>query len=298
MKSLLSLLGRYALTLGVVALATVIALKAWDHDQRTPWTRDARVGVDVVQIAPEVSGTVLSVPVADNQYVSKGDILYRIDPKRLELAVALAEAEGEAKRQEMVVRKATARRHGKLKNVLSREAVQQTIGAAAVAGAAYQAALAALDLARLDLALATVRSPTDGYVTHLRLRPGDYATAGATKVPVLDASSFRVTGYFEETRLRRIHVGDAARVRLMGYEQTLHGRVESIGRGIDNSNDTPGSLGLPDVAATFSWVRLAQRVPVRIRIDPVPAGVELVAGITATVEIIPADDGAGADQNT
>nr|WP_198517456.1 biotin/lipoyl-binding protein [Brucella intermedia] len=289
MKPLISLLSRYALTLCVVAISAIIALKAWNHYERTPWTRDGRVGVDVVQITPEVSGTISTVPVIDNQYVHRGDILYKIDPERLRLAVALAEAEVEAKRQEMIVRQATAHRHSQLKAVVSQETVQQSGGAAAVAGAAYRSALVTLDLARLNLARSTIRSPVDGYVTNLRLRPGDYATAGATKVAILDPSSFWVTGYFEETKIQKIRVGDLARIMLMGFDQPVSGHVESIGRGIENSNDAPGYLGLPNVAATFSWVRLAQRIPVRIRIDQVPSGVALAAGMTATVGIISAN---------
>ncbi|MBP2230091.1 multidrug resistance efflux pump [Azospirillum agricola] len=289
MKSVLSLLSRYALTLGLVAASAFVALEAWNRHERTPWTRDGRVSVDVVQIAPEVSGTVSAVSVVDNQHVRRGDILYVIDPERLRLAVALAEADVEAKRQDMLVRQATARRHSQLRDVLSREAVQQSGGAATVAGAAYQAAVAALDLAKLNLARSTLRSPVDGYVTNLRLRPGDYATAGVTKVAVLDAASFWITGYFEETKIRQIRVGSPAEIMLMGFDQPVSGHVESIGRGIENSNDTPGHLGLPTVAATFSWVRLAQRIPVRIRIDRVPPEIELAAGMTATVEIIPGD---------
>lgn len=293
MKPVLSLLGRYALTFCLVAVSAFIALKAWNHYERTPWTRDGRVGVDVVQIAPEVSGTVNAVSVVDNQYVRRGDILYEIDPERLRLAVALAEAEVEAKRQDMIVRQATARRHSQLKDVVSQEVAQQSSGASAVAGAAYQSAVAALDLAKLNLARSTVRVPVDGYVTNLRLRPGDYATAGVTKVAVLDAASFWITGYFEETKIRQIRVGDQAHIMLMGFDQPVTGHVESLGRGIENSNDAPGHLGLPNVAATFSWVRLAQRIPVRIKIDRAPSGVELAAGMTATVEILASDAEAG-----
>ncbi|CAH2602911.1 p-hydroxybenzoic acid efflux pump subunit AaeA [Rhodovastum atsumiense] len=289
MKPFLSLLGRYALTLCVVFLSTFVAVQAWGRYERAPWTRDGRVGVDVVQIAPEVSGTIRSVPVADNQYVKRGDILYEIDPERLRLAVALAEADVEARRQDMIVRQATARRQRQLKDVVSQEAVQQSGGAAAVASAAYQAAVATLELAKLDLARSTIRSPIDGYVTNLRLRPGDYATAGTTRVAILDASRFWITGYFEETKIQKIRVGNPAQIMLMGFDQPATGHVESIGRGIENSNDAPGHLGLPNVAATFSWVRLAQRIPVRIHIDRVPSGVELAAGMTATVEITPAD---------
>lgn len=296
MISVLSLLGRYALTICLVVTSALVALTAWRHYERTPWTRDGRVGVDVVQIAPEVSGTVSAVSVVDNQYVRRGDILYEIDPERLRLAVSLAEAEVEAKRQEMMVLQATARRHSQLKEVVSQEAAQQSRGAAAVASAAYLSAVAAVDLAKLDLARSTVRAPVDGYVTNLRLRPGDYATAGVTKVALLDAASFWITGYFEETKIRQIHVGDQTRIMLMGFDQPIAGRVKSFGRGIENSNDAPGHLGLPNVAATFSWVRLAQRIPVRIQIDQVPPGVELAAGMTATVEILTSNVEAGASK--
>nr|WP_246512924.1 efflux RND transporter periplasmic adaptor subunit [Azospirillum picis] len=277
------------MTLCVVAVSALIAWQAWSRYERTPWTRDGRVGVDVVQVAPEVSGTIRAVPVADNQYVRRGDTLYQIDPERPRLAVSLAEADVEARRQDMIARQATARRQSQLKDVVSPEAVQQSGAAAAVAGAAYQAAVATLELAKLDLARSTIRSPVDGYVTNLRLRPGDYATAGTTRVAILDASSFWITGYFEETKIQKIRVGAPAQIMLMGFDQPVTGHVESIGRGIENGNDAPGHLGLPNVAATFSWVRLAQRIPVRIHIDQVPPGVELAAGMTATVEITPAE---------
>lgn len=289
MKPVIFLLSRYALTLCVVIISAFIALKALNHYEKTLWTRDGRVGVDVVQLVPEVSGTIRSVSVADNQYVKQGDILYEIDPERLQLAVTLAEADLEAKRQDMLVRQTTAKRHSQLKDVVSQEATQQSIGAAAVANATYQAAAATLDLAKLNLASSTIRSPIDGYITNLKLRSGDYATAGTTKLAILDASSFWITGYFEETKIEKIHVDAPARIKLMGFDQPVTGHVESIGRGIDNSNDTPGPLGLPNVAATFSWVRLAQRIPVRIHIDQVPSNVELAAGMTAMVEILPSD---------
>ena len=289
MKRILSLLSRYALTLCLTTVAVFIALKVWGHYGQTPWTRDGRVGVDVVQITPEVSGTISLVPVVDNQYVHRGDILYKIDPERLRIAVALAEADVDAKRQDMIVRQATARRYHQVRDAVSKEAAQQASGAAAVASAAYHAAVATLDLAKLNLVRSVVRSPVNGYVTNLRLRPGDYATAGVTRTAVLDSASFWITGYFEETKIRQINVGNQAQIMLMGYEQPLSGHVESIGRGIDNSNDAPGHLGLPNVAATFSWVRLAQRIPVRIHIDRAAPGVQLVAGMTATVKIIPAN---------
>lgn len=287
MKSLLSLLGRYALTLSAVAVATLLAFMVWKHYAQTPWTRDGRVRADVVQIAPDISGPVSSVAVRDNQWVNRGDVLYAIDPHWLKLSVLSAQADVEAKRHELLMRQDAARRRAQIKGMISSEDIQQTSSAASVAAANYQGALAALELAQLNLSHAVVRSPVAGYVTHLRLRPGNYATAGETKVAIIDAQSFWVVGYFEETKLRHIHVGNAAQISLMGFDPIITGHVESIGRGIGDSNDETGGLGLPEVNPTFNWVRLAQRVPVRIQLDALPEGIVLVAGLSASVSIMP-----------
>lgn len=287
MKSLLSLLGRYALTLSAVAVATLLAFMVWKHYAQTPWTRDGRVRADVVQIAPDISGPVSSVAVRDNQWVNRGDVLYAIDPHWLKLSVLSAQADVEAKRHELLMRQDAARRRAQIKGMISSEDIQQTRSAASVAAANYQGALAALELAQLNLSHAVVRSPVAGYVTHLRLRPGNYATAGETKVAIIDAQSFWVVGYFEETKLRHIHVGNTAQISLMGFDPIITGHVESIGRGIGDSNDETGGLGLPEVNPTFNWVRLAQRVPVRIQLDALPEGIVLVAGLSASVSIMP-----------
>ena len=287
MKSLLSLLARYALTLSAVAVATLLAFMVRKHYAQTPWTRDGRVRAEVVQIAPDISGPVSSVAVRDNQWVNRGDVLYAIDPHWLKLSVLSAQADVEAKRHELLMRQDAARRRAQIKGMISSEDIQQTSSAASVAAANYQGALAALELAQLNLSHAVVRSPVAGYVTHLRLRPGNYATAGETKVAIIDAQSFWVVGYFEETKLRHIHVGNAAQISLMGFDPIITGHVESIGRGIGDSNDETGGLGLPEVNPTFNWVRLAQRVPVRIQLDALPEGIVLVAGLSASVSIMP-----------
>lgn len=287
MKSLLSLLGRYVLTLSAVTVATFLAFILWKHYAQTPWTRDGRVRADVVQIAPDISGAIMHVAVRDNQWVNRGDVLYSIDPHWLKLAVVSAQADVEAKRHEMLMRQDAAKRRAQIKGVISNEDLQQTTSSASVAVANYQGALATLELAKLNLSHAIVRSPVDGYVTHLRLRPGDYATAGVTKVAIVDANSFWVVGYFEETKLNHIQKGNTAHISLMGFEQVITGHVESIGHGIDDSNDEAGGLGLPSVEPTFSWVRLAQRIPVRIHIDTLPEGIELIAGLSASISVNP-----------
>lgn len=285
---------RTSLTLAMVAVAAALVVVLWREYMVAPWTRDGRVGAEVVQIAPEVSGTVRDVRVVDNQFVHHGDTLYIIDPERFRLAIENAQANVEAKRQEMGLRASTASRRSRLGNgIVSAEDIEQTGGQAVIARANYQQALAALDLAKLDLERATVRSPVDGYLTNLRLRPGEYATAGATKIAVLDAASFWVTGYFEETQLARIRTGDRAEIRMMGFDPLVTGHVESLGRGIADANDSPDHLGLPSVNPVFTWVRLAQRIPVRIHIDAVPTSVQLAAGMTCSVAVGPAAEGSG-----
>jgi RND family efflux transporter MFP subunit len=278
-------MARPSLTLILTAAAMLISIAVWQQYVLAPWTRDGRISADVVQIAPEVSGTVAEVHVADNQFVQRGDILYLIDPERFQLAVDQAQADVESKRQTMVLQKSTARRRTRLNGVLSEEAIEQASGAAWIASADYQSALVALSLAKLNLARAAVRSPVEGYVTNLRLRPGDYATVGVTKVPILDAQSFWITGYFEETKLGEIKVGDRAMIQVMGFDPIVTGHVESIGRGIADLNDAPNHLGLPNVDPVFTWVRLAQRIPVRIHIDQVPPDVTLAAGMTCSVAV-------------
>jgi multidrug resistance efflux pump len=108
---------------------------------------------------------------------------------------------------------------------------------------------------------------------------------------VIDADSYWVYGYFEETKMWGVHVGDVARVKLMGYKPILAGHVVSIARGINDTNGTPDKLGLQDVNPIFTWVRLAQRIPVRIHLDHVPDSVTLAAGMTATVSVGPEPTG-------
>jgi multidrug resistance efflux pump len=147
--------------------------------------------------------------------------------------------------------------------------------------------VAALAKAKLDLERTRIVSPVNGWVTNLLWRLGDYAAVGERKITLVDADSFWIDGYFEETSLRRIHVGDPATMRLMGSDQLLKGHVEGIARGMTVDNAQPGSGGLQTVNPVFPWVRLAQRIPVRIHIDEVPPAVFLAAGETVTVQIDP-----------
>lgn len=158
---------------------------------------------------------------------------------------------------------------------------------AVVAQAQYQQAVANLQQARVNLDRTQIRSPVNGWVTNLHAQLGDFATIGQTLVSVTDADSFWVDGYFEETSLGSIKVGDPASIKLMGYPQILHGHVDSAARAINVPNAQPNEQGLATVNPIFTWVRLAQRIPVRVHIDGVPDGVVLAAGMTATVQIDP-----------
>ncbi|HWX11163.1 MAG TPA: HlyD family secretion protein [Trinickia sp.] len=265
----------------VVALALGRAL--WIHYMDEPWTRDGRVRAQIVTIAPDVSGAVVELPVADNQFVKKGQVLMRIDPSHYEVAVEQTEATVAARMAEWQMRRADAQRRADMDSlVVSKESRENALQAAASAEAQYREALAALDAAKLNLSRTTVVSPVDGYVTNLSVYRGDYATAGAPKLAIVDSNSFWVYGYFEETRLERVKIGDKAEMRLMSGGE-LRGHVESISRGIYDRDNPQSRELVADVNPTFNWVRLAQRVPVRIHIDEVPSGILLAAGTTCTV---------------
>jgi multidrug resistance efflux pump len=282
---LLRHLVRTIVTLAVVGIATALIIAVWHTYMIAPWTRDGRVQAEVVDIAPEIPGTVVAVPVRDNQYVHKGDVLFALDPVRFRIAIAEAQASVDRATHQLRLDQSDANRRTGLTGIVSAEEQEQYAITAAVARAELDAAHAALDRANLNMARSVLRSPVNGYVTNLRLRVGDYATVGQPRVAVIDADSFWIYGYFEETQIQGIHVGDLARIKLMGYRQTLTGQVESITHGITDQDSQIDRYGLPDVNPVFTWVRLAQRIPVRIAIGSVPPGILLASGMTCSVSV-------------
>lgn len=326
---------RFALTALIVLLAAVIVWLLWNHYMYSPWTRDARVHAAVVQIAPDVSGLIVDVPVQDNQEVAAGAVLFRIDPVRFQDAlrqsqadldaaqaaaqaahagVTAAQADARAAHTNFTMLQAQARRRATLAPAISREAVidaQDTARAAesswhaaqaqqgkaqaavAQAEAAVEQARAAHAVAALNLERTQVRASRAGHVTNLNVYVGDYAQAGAAALALV-GNDLWLDAYLEETKLPGARVGDAVAIRMMDGTR-LRGRVESIAHAIyDSQNPTAPGL-LANVAPTFSWVRLAQRIPVRIQIDPVsvPKGAVLAAGMTATVIVQPRKSGDG-----
>jgi RND family efflux transporter MFP subunit len=271
----------------VFAVAILIGRALWVHYMDEPWTRDGRVRAEVVNIAPDVSGAVVELPVRDNQLVHKGDLLMQIDPSHYQIAVEQAQAAVAARKAELQMRRDDAQRRADMDSlVVSKESRENATHTASAAEAQYQQALAALDAAKLNLERTRVVAPVDGYVTNLNVYRGDYAIAGSAKLAVVDSNSFWVYGYFEETKLPHVKVGDKADIRLMSGG-TLKGHVESISRGIYDRDNPQSRELLADVNPTFNWVRLAQRVPVRVKIDSVPNGVLLSAGTTCTVVVTP-----------
>ena len=281
-------LQRMGRTAAVVALAVILAWALWWHYMRSPWTRDGRIRAEVVDIAAEVSGKVVDLRVADNQFVHKGDVLFVVDPDDYRLSLTQAEATVQSRLLDKTIQEENSARRKTLgAHAVSSEEIHNSENAAAVANSAYQVALAARDVAKLNLDRTTVYSPANGYVTNLHLRLGDYATPGQTKLSVIDSDSFWVAGYFEETKLPRIHVGDFAWVQLMGVGPDIEGHVESFSRGIADANGGGLGQGLANVDPVFTWVRLAQRIPVRIHIDRIPEGVQIASGQTCTIVLGP-----------
>lgn len=273
-----------ALLLGLVLLA-IYAL--WVRYQVEPLTRDGKVRADIVPVAADVAGLVTEVRVHDNQTVHKGDVLLVIDRPRYQLTVAQAEASLGRERAVLDQAVREDRRNHALADVASQEAIEQGEAKVAELRSTLAQGEAALNLARFNLERTLVRAPVDGTVSNMTLQPGVYLPAGKPALALVYDHSLRVEGYFEETKLQAVHVGDPASIRLMGVAEELSGRVESIEAGVEDRERAGGDAQLANVNPTFTWVRLAQRIPVRVAITAVPPHVRLVPGQTATVEVHP-----------
>jgi multidrug resistance efflux pump len=284
-KKLLLITTRVLVTAAIVVLAVVGGRWLWIHYNVEPWTRDGRVRADVVAVSPDINGLVTDVLIKDGQAVRKGQVLFIIDPSRYELAVRQAEAAVAADEASLAQARRENRRNLALGTLVTTEEVEEGQSRVEELAAQLRSALVEHDLAQLNLARTTVRSTVNGVITNLELEPGDYASVGHQVMALLDTDSIYVDGYFEETKLPRIRLGDRANVHLMGVKAVLHGTVVAIAAGIEDRERSASSADLANVTPTFSWVRLAQRIPVRIKLDAVPDGIRLIAGRTATVAI-------------
>ncbi|MCM0612961.1 HlyD family secretion protein [Marinobacter sediminum] len=276
---------RVGITLLVVAVAIVAGSWVWNYYLYSPWTRDGRIRAEVITVAPDVSGWVTQFNVENHQAVSQGELLFTIDDTRYK--AALAEAEAKVAQERSAWELAThqyQRRQGLSDSPAISEEDQVTYRInMESAKASYELARAALATARIDLERTQVVAPEDGTISNLHLRQGNYVTQGAAVLSLVKDDSFYVTGYFEETKLQLVHVGQSARMTLMGGGRELTGEVVSIARGIADTNTSSNEQMLPQVQQTFNWVRLAQRIPVDIRLDSVPEDIHLSAGMTVSI---------------
>lgn len=283
----MSLLIRFGITCLAFVVAGFIAWQLWSYYMDSPWTRDGRVRADVVSLAPDVSGPVVKVLVHDNETVIKNQPLFQIDPSRFNLALKAAQASSARAKAAMLDANQAAARYQSLSSsavpAITRENAQS---AALEAKAAYDLAQADLGVAQLNLERSTVRATVNGQVTNFSMQPGDYVVAGTPVIAIVDTDSLYVDGYFEETKFRNITPGDDVKIRLMQGGPAIDGHVQGISAGIaDAEISRTGSL-LANVNPTFTWVRLAARIPVRVTLDKIPQGLKLVAGMTCTVTIL------------
>ncbi|MBK4716775.1 MULTISPECIES: efflux RND transporter periplasmic adaptor subunit [Tenebrionibacter/Tenebrionicola group] len=277
---------KYFSTLIILALALIAGWLVWNFYMQSPWTRDGKVRAEQVGITPQVSGAISQLKVEDNQFVKAGEVLFQIDNTPFHIAVLNAEARLAKAQSDLAKASNEAnRRHRLPGNYISREDMESADLNAKAMQASVKAARASLAQARWQLEQTTVRAPVDGWITNLSTRPGSYATSGKPVFALVDSRSFYVVGYFEETKLRNIKPGDSATITLYSNHVTLQGRVARIGRAIyDQSVETDSGL-VADIKPNVPWVRLAQRVPVRIALTAIPADVTLVSGTTCTVSI-------------
>lgn len=291
---------KYLSTLLVAALAIIAAWLVWNYYTQSPWTRDGKVRAEQVGVTPQVSGSILQLNVRDNQLVKAGDVLFRIDDTPYKIALLnaraqLAKAKAEVARAQTEQKKAASdasRRRHLSQNFISAEDLENANTALNTATTNLEAAKAVvgvaqatLDHAQWQLTQTEIKAPVDGWVTNLSTRVGDYAAVGHPVFALVDSRSFYVVGYFEETKLRNIRPGDSAQIILYSSKQKLQGHVSSIGRAIvDQSVESGGDL-VANIKPNIPWVRLAQRVPVRIEFDHLPPDTILVSGTTCTVAI-------------
>jgi multidrug resistance efflux pump len=282
---------RYLITLGAVVVAGLVLASMFREYLFQPWTRDGHVRAQIIKITPRVGGPIVELPVHDNQRVAKGDLLFRIDPRTYALAIEQAEAKLKQAQASELVKADQAKRGRDLsrkdKGAISEQALVRKENDLLVALADVDVAEANLHAAKLDLEFTEVRAPVEGYVTNLLLRYGSQTVANQPALALIDTNSFWVHGYFKETQIKNIRPDNKVIVKLMTWpDVALEGIVESLGWGIAQQDGAPAADLLPAINPSFDWIRLAQRIPVRIRLTKLPEEVELRVGTTASVFVM------------
>ena len=278
-------------TLIVIGAALFFGHRKYEAYTANPWTRDGQVRTQVIQVSPRVTGIVTRIHVVDNQRVKKGDLLFEIDPSRYRIKVEQAKAR---LRRTLESAKGIRIEYERVKRIYRQDRGAVSQKALVRNETSYYKSLADIDsaeeslkAAELNLAFTRVYAEVDGYVSNINFQVGSPATAGKPILALVDENSFWVFGFFRENTIPDVEVGDRAVVTLLAYPDTpLTGRVESIAWGIAHADGNPGGNLLPSVKPVFQWIRLAQRIPVRIKLNPLPDGIKLRFGLTASVMIL------------
>lgn len=275
----------------IVLLAVAVVLFKYQDYVLNPWTRDGMVRAQVVQIAPRVSGPIVNLPIKDNQLVKSGDLLFEIDPSTYQAEVQQAEAAVEhakAKAKASLDREQRAE-HVRKSNpgAVSLQELESKRNSRLADDASVKQSQASLKSAQLDLEFTRIMAPVDGYVTNLMLRVGSQVVSNSPALALVDTNSYWIHGFFRENAIRNMRKGDRAIVTLMTYnDRPLEGTVDSLGWGIAQQDGSTGFDLLPTISPTFEWIRLAQRVPVRIHLTSAPDDIALRVGTTASVLVM------------
>ena len=285
MKTQIRKFSRIAITVILVLLAFTAIFHAWRYYTESPWTRDARFSADVVAIAPDVAGLITQVEVKDNQLVNKDQVLFTIDRPRYQKAVEEAEADVAYYNALAAEKRREAGRRNRLGvQAMSREEIDQANNILQTVQHQLAKAEATRDLAKLDLERTVIRAPADGWVTNLNVYSGEFITRGSTAVALVKKNSFYIQAYMEETKLEGVRPGYRTEITPLGSTRVIKGTVDSIAAGVTNASSSNDAKGMATIDSNLEWVRLAQRVPVRIRLDSQSKNL-WPAGTTATVVI-------------
>lgn len=272
----------------LVVLAAIFAGRwVWNDYMHSPWARDGRIRADIVTVAPDVSGWVTNLNITNDQAVKKGDLLFSVDPQRYQAALNQSKANTENALYSWQLAKHKYERRTALlsQKAISAEDLEASRISTEIAKANYDLAVAQQESAQLNLDRTKVYAPVSGNIINLNLRQGNYVGQGASVFAIVQSNSFYVTAYFEETKIPLVHLNQQAKITLLSGGKPLNGHVVSIGKAIANTNTQSNGQLLPQVQQTFNWVRLAQRIPVDIKLDTSNTETQLSAGMTATIHL-------------
>ncbi len=287
MKKIIKIL----LTLIILGTAAFFAYNKYRAYIDNPWTRDGQVRTQVIQVTPRINGMVTKIHVIDNQKVKTGDLLFEIDPSQYQVKLNQAEARLQRTKE---AAKGTKIEFERVKNIYDKDKGAVSQKDLVRNETRYYKSLADIDsseeavnTAKLNLSYTKVFAEVDGYVSNINFQIGSQATANKAILALVDENAYWVFGFFREDAIPEVSVGDTAMVTLLAYPDTpLSGKVESIAWGIAHSDGNPGNNLLPSVKPVFQWIRLAQRIPVRIKLDKLPENVKLRFGLTASVVVL------------